>query len=229
MLAKLSSHFGIEVSVERLRRICKQAKLSWKRVRGSLISKRDPELFLASQKQLSDLIEQEARREIDLVYFDQSGFTLEPYISSAWSPIGETIEIPCSKSKRLNVLGFMTRDCRFESFVFEGSVNTSVVVACIDEFAKKLAMKPTVLVLDNASIHTSYEFEENIEKWEKLGLHIVYLSPYSPELNAIEILWRKIKYEWMPFSAYDSFASLRENLFEILANIGTKYVINFAK
>lgn len=111
--------------------------------------------------------------------------------------------------------------------VFEGSITSAVVVACIDLFAKSLRRK-SALVIDNAPIHTSAEFTENIEKWKAQGLTIVPISPYSPELNLIEILWRKIKYEWLPFSAYDSFQSLKENLFEILANIGKSYVINFA-
>lgn len=34
------------------------------------------------------------------------------------------------------------------------------------------------------------------------SLTILPVAPYSPELNLIEILWRKIKCEWMPFSAY---------------------------
>lgn len=61
------------------------------------------------------------------------------------------------------------------------------------------------------------EFNENIEKWKELGLTIVQLEPYSLELNLIELLWRKIKYEWMPFSAYDSFTALDDNLYDILA------------
>jgi transposase len=32
-------------------------------------------------------------------------------------------------------------------------------------------------------------------------LIIKYLPPYSPELNLIEILWRRIKYTWLPFSS----------------------------
>jgi len=84
------------------------------------------------------------------------------------------------------------------------------------------------LVIDNASIHTSYEFLDNIERWQQQGLSIVNIAPYSPELNMIEILWRKIKYEWMPFSAYVSFKNLKESLFEILANIGKFYIVNFA-
>ncbi|MFI3197268.1 MAG: transposase [Methylococcaceae bacterium] len=27
---------------------------------------------------------------------------------------------------------------------------------------------------------------------------MVHIAPYSPDLNIIEIVWRKIKYEWMP-------------------------------
>jgi len=53
-------------------------------------------------------------------------------------------------------------------------------------------------------------------------------TPYSPELNIIEIVWRKIKYECLPFSAYDSYASLKRNLFDVLANIGKNYKIEFS-
>ena len=127
----------------------------------------------------------------------------------------------------VNVLGFMNRQGQFESFVFEGSVNSSVVVASFDQFAKTLTKK-AVVILDNASIHTSQEFMENLEKWKSQGLIVQPIAAYSPELNLIEILWRKIKYEWMPFSAYTSFSTLKEALFEILANIGEKYSINFA-
>ncbi len=67
---------------------------------------------------------------------------------------------------RIQLLGFVNRDCRFDSFVFEGSVNTSVVVACIDEFAKQIK-KPTTLIIDNASTHTSHEFNENLERWKE--------------------------------------------------------------
>ena len=124
------------------------------------------------------------------------------------------------------MLGFVNRECSFTSVVFEGSVTSAVVVASIDHFVSTLR-RPTALIMDNASVHTSFEFQENIERWQKQGLTIVPIAPYSPELNLIEIVWRKIKYEWMPFSAYESFQSLKECLFDILANIGKSYTIEF--
>jgi transposase len=85
--------------------------------------------------------------------------------------------------------------------IFEQSVHTGVVIACFEELSKPLKKK-TVVVMDNAAIHPREEFEECLAKGEKEGLIIKYLSTYSPALNLIEILWRNIKYAWVPFSAY---------------------------
>ena len=54
-----------------------------------------------------------------------------------------------------------------------------------------------------------------------------YLPSYAPELNLIEILWRFMKYYWLPFSAYASFQCLSEAVEEVLTRIGTDYTINF--
>ena len=60
------------------------------------------------------------------------------------------------------------------------------------------------------------------------NLTIYRIPTYSPELNVIEIVWRKIKYNWLPFEAYKSFADLKRELFNVLANIGTSYNVNFS-
>ena len=226
VLAELFNTLGLTPSLSTLKRVCHRAALIWKRVRKSLRSKRDPDLFEQSQQQLSELIGQAKQEQIDLFYFDEAGFTLTPCIPYAWQPRGETIEIPCAKSKQLNVLGFVNRDCSFTSIVFEGTVTSAVVVASIDHFISTLR-RPSTLIMDNASIHKSAEFQENIDRWHQQGLTIMNIAPYSPELNIIEIVWRKIKYQWLPFSAYESFQSLKDSLFDILANIGKSYIIEF--
>jgi transposase len=226
VLAEIQNRWGIKLSKSTLKGLCKQAKLSWKRVRKSLRGKRNDEEFTETLEVINDLMIQADNNEIDFYYFDESGFTLEPCVPYAWQEIGQTIEIPSSKSRRLNVLGFVDRECHFESYVFEGSVNSDVVIACFDKFAEKLTKK-TVVLIDNAPTHTSNAFLDNIDHWKKQNLFIQNIPAYSPELNKIEILWRKIKYEWLNFSAYESFASLKESLNHILANIGLDYKINF--
>jgi len=164
--------------------------------------------------------------EIDLSFFDEAGFSLEPCIPYAWQPIGQTIEIPTAKGKRLNVLGFFNTDNDLTPFCVEGSVDTQIVIGCFDAFCDTLTKK-TVVVIDNASIHRSDAFGEKIPIWQKKGLWLYFLPAYSPELNLIEILWRLMKYYWLPFSAYLTFDTLVEAVEEILVNVGSKYQIDF--
>jgi transposase len=174
-------------------------------------------------------LEEKARRgEIELIYFDQSGFSLTASVVYAWQEIGKRLEVSCAKSKLQNVLGFMWKGCeKFRSFIFEGGVRSSEVIYCIDEIVSKIKKK-TVLVLDNAPIHRSEEFEGKIEEWESKGLQLYYLPPYSSELNKIEILWKRIKYEWLPLEAYQSYQKLKEEVDKVLSQVGSKYKITFA-
>ena len=226
VLLEFKKKFGFSISIDIIKSICKKAGLVWKRVRKSLKNKRNQAKFDKSKAEIEQLIQRHKNSEIDLCYFDESGFTLEPCVPYAWQPIGKTIEIPSAKSKRLNLLGFVNYEGQFDSFVFEGSVTSAAVIACIDSMSKKIK-KPMTLIIDNASIHTSNEFNDNIEKWKKRDLTIYRIPPYSPELNKIEIIWRKIKYEWLPFSAYESYHSLKVELFKVLSDIGTVHKVKF--
>src|SRR3989449_9469342 len=223
---RLAQTTAKRLSLSSLKRLAKKARLRWKRVRKSLKSLRDPEAFSQCQRELEALQKQEEQGELNLYYLDESGFTLDPYIPYAWQESGSVIELPASKGGRINVLGLMNRKNDIHPYLFEQSINTSVVVACLNDFCKKIKKK-TVVVMDNSSIHRSEEFEEYMARWKKKGLIIKYLIPYAPELNLIEILWRHIKYFWLPFSAYQCMEALREALEHILKEFGSKYQITF--
>jgi len=227
VLERLHQKTAKRLSISSLKRLAKKARLRWKRVRKSLKSLRDPEEFTKCQRELEALQQQEDQGKIDLYYFDESGFTLDPYIPYAWQEPGTVIEIPAAKGTRINIVGFMNRQNDLHPYMFEQSINTSVIVACLNDFCRKIKKK-TIVVMDNSSIHRSEEFEDCIAQWKKKGLRIKYLIPYAPELNLIEILWRHIKYLWLPFSAYQCMAALREALEHILKDFGSKYQITFA-
>ena len=210
-----------------LKRLATKARLRWKRVRKSLKRLRDPEAFAQGKRALEALQQQEDTGKIDLYYFDESGFALDPTIPYAWQEPESVIELPAMKYGRINVLGVMNRHNDWHAYMFEQSIHTGVVIACFDAFCQTITKK-TVVIMDNASIHTSEEFEHRIPYWKKQGLVIKYLPPYSPELNLIEILWRRIKYTWLPFSAYESLNALSEALEAILSQVGSEYQITFA-
>ncbi|MBL8192933.1 MAG: IS630 family transposase [Blastocatellia bacterium] len=226
IIAEIEQQFNKIISIDIVKRTIKSSDYIWKRIRKSLKTKRDEDQFRQSQEELKEWQEMADRKEVDLYYFDESGFSLNPVISYAWQKKGTTIEIPSQMSAQLNVLAFMNKENHLESFVFTGSITSDIVIECFNLFASSLQRK-TIVVLDNAPIHTSDEFDDNIDFWEQQGLFLYFLPPYSPELNAIEILWQRIKYLWLPFSAYLSFSHLSSSLDEILSNFGSKYKISF--
>src|SRR6266568_1140232 len=223
----IASLYDKPLSISSLKRLAKKAGLRWKRVRKSLKSLREPAEFPKCQRELEALQKQEDQGKIDLYYCDESGFTLDPYIPYAWQEPGTVIELPATKGTRINLLGLMNRKNDLHPYMFEQSINTAVVVACLNDVCTNITKK-TIVVMDNSSIHRSEEFEEYIPLWKKKGLMIKYLIPYAPELNLIEILWRHIKYFWLPFSAYQCMEALREALEQILKDFRSKYQITFA-
>ena len=57
--------------------------------------------------------------------------------------------------------------------------------------------------------------------------HAFYFLPlYSPELNRIELLWHKMKYEWLPFKTFTS-DELETAIDEIGRGFGSKYTLTF--
>ena len=224
--ALITENFGIMVSKKTIKRMLKVFHFSWRRIRQRVKGKPDPKEYEEKEKELEKLQHQDERGEIDLRYFDESGFCLTPYIPYAWQEKGEQIEVETSKSRRLNVLGFMNRRDGLDAYTIEGSVDSDVVIAIMDEFCKHLTKK-TVVVIDNAPMHTSEAFLSKLGEWAKKGLEFFPLPPYSPQLNIIEILWRFMKYEWIDFKAYTSWTNLVAYVEKIIRDYGKKYIINF--
>jgi transposase len=226
-LSRIEKETGKKISPDTLRRALKKGNKVWKRLRRTMGGERDEQDFQQVQAELADFAAQAATGEIDLFYFDGAGFTLDPSIAYAWQTRGESISIPAATSDRINVLGFFSTDQRFASFVFEEVIDSEIVIACFDAFCQQ-CLKPTLVVIDQAPVQTSAAFQARLAEWEKNNLFVYLLPAYSPELNLIEIIWRMIKYHWLPLNAYDSYKDLFRELGKVLKGIGSKYQINFA-
>jgi hypothetical protein len=132
------------------------------------------------------------------------------------------------------VLGFLSRQCQGFFHTVEGKVGSPQVIAAVDAFAASYEDRfrdddiPAIVMLDNASVHCSKALTDNLDIWGLQGVFFPFLPPYSPELNLIEMLWRKIKYDWLPLDAYRSFADMKNALLRVLSGIGEKHAITFA-
>lgn len=194
---------------------------------------RDERAFTQAQQELAELRRQEQRGTLELYYGDEAGFSLQPEVPYAWQKPERPLSCPSgSHHKRQNVLGLLSCQGGFASYTTSGTITSEVVVACIDAFVKRLRrrkqQRPVVIVLDNAPVHRSPLFEEYRARWQKLDVTIKYLPSYSPELNLIEILWKRMKYSWLPLTAYQCWESLTNAVDDVLKNIGRRYQITFS-
>jgi len=226
ILRELKNKFNKTICKQTLIRFLKKNKYVWKRYRKSLKKKRNNAEFAFCKNFLNVLFKCEDEGSIDLYFFDESSFNLVPSVPYGWIPKNESNELPSSKSKNLNVLGFINRANDLHSYTCKGTVNSDVVIACFDDFVTNIT-KQTFVVIDNAPVHTSAKFQAKLKEWNKKGLFICNLPTYSPELNIIEILWKFIKYKWINYDAYHSYQGLVEEVENILKNVGEKYVIAF--
>jgi transposase len=226
VLQKIKVEWEIDTTTKTVKRILKSLSMSWHRMRRCVRGEPDPIEYAEKSAKLEEFKRLEDAGEINLYYLDETGFCLIPSVPYGWQNIGEYLPIDSNRSKRLNVLGIMSRKNHLETYVSTESINSDVIVACIDAFFPVVAI-PTVIVMDKASIHTSSAIFDRLEEWKERGITIFELPSYSPELNMIEILWRFIKYEWIEINAYSSWQTLVLSVEKILREFGGNYAINF--
>ena len=188
--------------------------------------KRNEEQFRFKQEQIETLKSLEDSGYIDLYFGDQSHFGLTPNVPYAWQTKDNPILLPAAKGKYQNVVGLMNRKNKLYFEILETTFNSDRIICFMDRFVEQ-TIKKKIVILDNSPIHKSKKFMDKIEQWKQKDVLIYFLPPYSPELNLIEILWRRIKYQWLDFDAYKSFENLKEKLNFVLTNFGTKYDIKF--
>lgn len=99
------------------------------------------------------------------------------------------------------------RNNRFEGFCTSESIDAEKVVDFLNRFSFKLNRKIFV-VLDNASVHRNEKIKRMRPIWEKRGLFLFYIPPYSPHLNIVETLWRIMKGKWLRPQDYATTESL---------------------
>jgi transposase len=135
-------------------------------------------------------------RSYHLVYVDESGCDKRiGFRRTGWSPLGTT-PVQVSKfhrDQRYQILPAYAQDGIVLSRVFRGSTDASVFEDFIEQLLQHCGRWPepkSVLVMDNASFHHSERIEQLCSE---AGVKLVYLPPYSPDLNPIEEFFAELK------------------------------------
>ncbi len=186
------------------------------------------EVYRHKRKILGELETLSENQLIDLYYADESRVSVEPCIPYGWQLADEEVFMPTQKGAGLNCFALLSRgnQCLIETS--EQTFNSQFIFERLETFSTKL-QKPAVIVLDNARIHTSQIIKERIKVWQQRGLYIFYLPRYSPHLNIVETLWRKLKYQWLSPADYQSKEDLFYQIRLALTAVGSGLFIRFSK
>jgi transposase len=208
----------------------KSKNYSYRRIRKVLKKQPDAAVHDAKLKEILQLVALERKNFLKIYFADESGFNETPCVPYGWQDKDEPLTIPSSKGQRCNVFGIMSSDNQLFYDKTTKSIDSDFVINAIDNFVQSPYRAPrSVIFIDNATIHHSEKFKLKITEWQLEGVEIFYLPTYSPHLNRIETLWRKIKYEWLLPEDYESWKKLSNRIQYILDNFGTEFQIDFSQ
>ncbi len=189
--------------------------------------KPNAEVYALRKEALSLLENQAEIGNIELFYADETRFSEQGYVPYGWQFKDEEVAIEVSKGKSINCFGLLSRTNRFLYKITEKNINSDFVIEFLDDLSLNIS-KFTFVVLDNARIHTARKVKQLFKIWQKRGLFIFYLPPYSPHLNIIERLWKEMKQGWIKPDDYKSADDLFFAVNRICSAIGNHLFIKFS-
>jgi transposase len=150
---------------------------------------------------LKPAIDAAHKGEVHLLFMDAAHFTLQPFICCLWCIARIFIKASPGRN-RINVLGAVNA---LTKEVTTYTNTTYICANCLITFLKQLKEKyndkPIAIILDNAR----YQHCFLVTTFAKsLGIHLLFLPPYSPNLNIIERLWKFTKKQILNAQYYEA-------------------------
>ena len=126
------------------------------------------------------------------VYLDETGMDNHEARTYGWSPQGERCwgEKPGRRTQRVSVIAALCEQQLLAPLVFEGTCNTALFEAYVEQCLVPVLTPGQVVIYDNARFHQSATARHLIEQ---AGCIQKFLPPYSPDLNPIEHAWFPLK------------------------------------
>ncbi|KJV50774.1 DDE superendonuclease family protein [Orientia tsutsugamushi str. Gilliam] len=128
----------------------------------------------------------------NLVYIDESGIEMSICKNRGWSKKGTHVSSKKSGKyyERTNIIAGYVNNKSIAPMIFNGACNTRLFEALVQQVLINELKPAQFVVMDNAAFHKSKKTKELIES---VGCKVIFLPPYSPDLNPIEKFWANMK------------------------------------
>ena len=168
---------------------------------------------------LLPLIDKAKEREIHLFFLDASHFVMGGFAGRCWSIVRKWVKTACGR-KRFNVLGalnFATK--KVETVVNATYITSTEVIEMLEKLVREYAGKPIKIVLDNARYQ---HCKAVLEKAEQLGVELIFLPTYSPNLNLIERVWKLVKSNVLNSAYHETFECFSRKIEDCIDSLHMK-------
>ena len=224
-LSQALAERGISLGPRQVRRHLRRIKAGYRRTASTLKHKQDPAKAERAGRVLNNLKAKAAAGELTLYYLDECGFSPTLPVGYSWSLPGQRklIRYEAPQRRRVNAMAAYRpygRSPRLEVFTAERTWDSYDLLGFLG--ALPPAGVPRVVVLDNASLHISKVVKAQRRALAQQGIYLYYLPAYSPELNAIEAIFRQVKYHEIPQRSHTSKTELRESVEQGFDSYGKK-------
>jgi transposase len=190
-------------------------------------SKADPEkqaLFLNDS--LEPLLAEEKQGKCKVFFVDAAHFVMGAFLGMLWC--FERLFLKSSSGrKRYNVLGaYSVSGTDLVTITNDAYINSDTIVALLIKIKQQYPDIPLTLVMDNARYQRCTKV---MNEAKALGIDLLFLPPYSPNLNLIERLWKFTKKACLYNEYYETFSEFKAAIDDCLDNVKSTYMEQIKK
>ena len=212
IISYVKKEFRLVYTIGGMTSLLHKLGFSYKKPKGvpGKAKRKEQEAFLEEYNEVKDK---------GLVYFaDSTHPMLNPVLSSGWIRKREELDVKTNSGRErvningaieINTLSVVSRSCK----KVNGQSMSDLLRAVRRKHPKE---RNLYMVMDNAGYNKSYQVQNLAEK---LGIKIMYLPPYSPNLNPIERLWKFMKKKVMANTYYPDVKTFQQELMLFLRGI----------
>lgn len=186
---ELKKRTGLRVSEPTMSRTLRRLGLTQKRKTVQASERQRPEVEAKRTAFKSASLSWHPDR---LVFIDETGVNLAMTRRYGWAPIGERAVgyAPFNRGETATLVAALTVDRIEAPFLFPGAMDTMALRTYVLEVLAPCLRRRDIVLWDNLSVHEDVEAGQAIHS---VGARLVFLPPYSPDLNPIELAWSKVK------------------------------------
>lgn len=219
-IARIETLTGLKPKPTAMRNFMRRHKFRYRKL-GHIPAKADAKKQREWIEETAEtIIKQAINKECHLLYMDAAHFVLGAFICAVWCTVRKFIHSAAGRN-RINVLGAVNAVTKQITTVYNTTyINANTIVDFLHDLKKIYHDLPVYIVLDNAR----YQHCQLVKDTAKsLSVTLLFLPPYSPNLNIIERLWKFAKKKILYGKYFDTVPKFHSAITNFFGSINAEY------